>query len=68
VSGWSCPYLDLRADWCRRLDAACVLGRKGCVLPRNLRYAVPPEERVQEKNRKSSPSTTLKPRRSGDRR
>lgn len=46
MSGWSCPHHEPEADRCRRLDAACILGRKGCVLPRRFRHAVPPDERV----------------------
>lgn len=45
MSSWSCPFFDEKGDWCRRLDAACVPGRGGCVLPRNLRFAVPPSQR-----------------------
>jgi hypothetical protein len=67
MSSWSCPHFDPPSDSCRRLDAACVLGRKGCVLPRTLRFAVPPEERVPpKKNAKTSPAplkpVTRKPR------
>lgn len=46
MSSWSCPHLDETHDFCRRLMVSCVPGRKGCVLPKNLKFAVPPEQRV----------------------
>lgn len=46
MSGWSCPYFDEPNDSCRRLNSGCVPGRKGCVLPANLRFAVSPEQRL----------------------
>jgi hypothetical protein len=49
MSSWSCPYFDEVNDWCRRLNTDCVPGRKGCILPCNLRYAVSPEERAIKK-------------------
>lgn len=51
MSSWSCPYFDEQKDWCRRLKVECVPGRKGCILPKNLRFAVPPEERIIAKKR-----------------
>ncbi len=48
MSSWSCPHFDEQAEYCRRLKTDCVPGRKGCVLPKNLRFAVPPEQRVAE--------------------
>lgn len=56
MSSWSCPHFDDRNDWCQRLNVACVPGRKGCVLPSNLQFAVPPDERVAAE--KSAHSTT----------
>ncbi len=49
MSSWSCPYFDEKHDWCRRLNIDCVPGRKGCVLPKNLTYAVDPEIRAEQK-------------------
>lgn len=45
MSGWSCPYFDEKTDWRRRLNTDCVPRRKGCILPKNLTYAVDPEIR-----------------------
>ena len=39
MSSWACPHLDPQSNRCRRLDTACVLGRKGCILPRKLSFA-----------------------------
>ena len=47
---WECPHLDQSDDNCRRLKQPCVPGRKGCTLPKNLKFAVPPEVRVAEVN------------------
>ena len=47
MSSWSCPYLDEQNDTCRRLKTDCVPGRRGCVLPGNMRFAVSAEERVK---------------------
>ncbi len=55
MSSWSCPYFRERTDHCERLHTECVPGRKGCVLPRNLRFAVPPEQRIE---RVEKPSTS----------
>lgn len=57
MSSWSCPHLDERTDNCRRLKVPCVPGRKGCVLPNNLRYAVPPEQRVLRAGRADAGSS-----------
>lgn len=45
---WECPHLDQSDDTCRRIKQSCVPGRKGCALPKNLKFAVPPEERVEK--------------------
>jgi len=47
MSSWSCPYLDEKNDFCRRLKTDCVPGRRGCILPVNIRFAVSAEERVK---------------------
>lgn len=57
MSSWSCPHLDMQADWCRRLNAACVLGRKGCVLPRTLRFAKAPQARAGSSDGDTAPVT-----------
>jgi hypothetical protein len=49
MSSFSCPHFDLANDWCLRLDADCVPGRRGCVLSGRARFVVPAEERVRER-------------------
>lgn len=46
MSSWSCPYLDEKTDYCRRLKTDCVPGRRGCILPKNINFAVSAEERI----------------------
>ncbi|MFW6032847.1 MAG: hypothetical protein ACOCTI_05695 [Phycisphaeraceae bacterium] len=55
MSSWSCPHFDEQRDGCRRTNVDCVPGRKGCVLPGNLRFAVPPDQRMREKQRDQPP-------------
>ncbi len=55
---WECPHLEQSDDSCRRLKQACVPGRKGCALPRNLKFAVPPEVRLAEMTQKNNQSKT----------
>jgi hypothetical protein len=61
MSSWSCPHLDEKSDYCRRLKTDCVPGRRGCILPANMTFAVPPEERIkrleERKRRKPGPNT-----------
>lgn len=59
MTSWSCPHLDEKAEYCRRLKTDCVPGRPGCVLPKNLRFAKSPEERIAE--RKTGRPSTGKP-------
>lgn len=62
MSSWSCPHFDEANDFCRRLKTDCVPGRRGCVLPRNITFAVPAEERVrrleERKRREAGPNGT----------
>ncbi len=46
---FSCPHFRFEDDWCLRLKADCVPGRKGCVLAGNTVFAVPAEVRVRER-------------------
>ncbi|MCC7407167.1 MAG: hypothetical protein IT442_03795 [Phycisphaeraceae bacterium] len=64
MSSWSCPHLDERTEFCRRLGTDCVPGRPGCVLPSNLVFAVPLEERlraVKKKIDRHSPAAAQTP-------
>lgn len=56
MSSWSCPHFDEAADHCRRVKAACVPGRKGCILPKNLVFATPPQLRVQQREAQAPPT------------
>lgn len=47
MSSWSCPHFDEKTDACRRLKTDCVPGRPGCILPRDLEFAVPPDQRIR---------------------
>lgn len=57
MSSWSCPHLDEKDEYCRRLKTDCVPGRGGCVLPKNLRFAVSPEERIAKLKARRKPNT-----------
>lgn len=46
---FSCPHFRLNDEWCLRLNTDCIPGRRGCILPKDTVYAVPPEVRVREK-------------------
>ncbi|MCC6581726.1 MAG: hypothetical protein IT440_14940 [Phycisphaeraceae bacterium] len=48
MSSWSCPHVAEDADHCRRTRRPCVPGRPGCVLPDNLRYALPLATRIAQ--------------------
>lgn len=49
MSSFSCPHIDLVADYCLRLKTDCVPGRPGCVLPKNTGFLLPVEERLRRK-------------------
>ena len=51
---WECPHLDQSDDSCHRLKQACVPGRKGCTLPKHLKFAVPLEERLAKVSKDES--------------
>lgn len=46
---FSCPHFRPNDEHCLRLNTVCVPGRRGCVLPASVVYAVPAEVRVREK-------------------
>ena len=46
---FSCPHINERDEFCRRLNTDCVPGRPGCVLQHNSKFAVPVEERLRMK-------------------
>ncbi|MCC7476129.1 MAG: hypothetical protein IT425_12095 [Pirellulales bacterium] len=49
MSSFYCPHLDIDQDWCDRINDLCVPGRPGCVLCKNSVFAVPWQERLEEK-------------------
>lgn len=57
MSSFSCPHFDLANDWCLRLNADCVPGRRGCVLGGRARFIVSAEERVREREAQRRLST-----------
>jgi hypothetical protein len=58
---WECPHLDQQDDTCRRLKQACVPGRPGCALPKNLVFAVPAEVRLAELSQQAQAQQTVGP-------
>jgi hypothetical protein len=59
MSSWACPHLDEKSDYCQRLKTECVPGRRGCVLPTNLKFAVPPEQRTRAAGPRCTGSNNL---------
>lgn len=47
-----CPHFDIETEQCLRLDVECVPGRSGCVLGRKTVFAVPPEQRLQDRSKR----------------
>jgi hypothetical protein len=47
MSSFACPHFDGANNWCLRLNADCVPGRRGCVLAGKATFVLPPEERVR---------------------
>ena len=43
---FSCAHIDLDTEFCRRLQCACVPGRRGCVLRGKVTFAIPAEKRI----------------------
>ncbi|MCC6681455.1 MAG: hypothetical protein IT445_11195 [Phycisphaeraceae bacterium] len=60
MSSWSCPHLRERTDHCERLHTSCVPGRPGCILPQNLQYAVPPQQRLKQLEKASASQTPVR--------
>jgi hypothetical protein len=57
MSSFSCPHYDVNRDWCERIGDLCVPGRPGCVLYQNSVFAVPWQERLEEKRRLAEESS-----------
>ncbi len=49
MCSFSCPHLQMEEDFCMRVQAECVPGRPGCVLRHNSVFAIPWEQRLEEK-------------------
>lgn len=51
MSSFYCHHFDIDREWCERIGDLCVPGRPGCVLYQNSVFAVPWQERLEEKRR-----------------
>ncbi|MBM3887902.1 MAG: hypothetical protein FJ388_02125 [Verrucomicrobia bacterium] len=47
MSSFACPHFDAAQEACHLLKTDCVPGRRGCVLRRKSKFAVPAEERIR---------------------
>lgn len=51
MGSFSCPFKKVKERYCMRLDAECVPGRPGCVLPDDTNFNVDWEERLEKRER-----------------
>ncbi|MDA3961932.1 MAG: hypothetical protein PF961_14170 [Planctomycetota bacterium] len=49
MSSYSCPHYDFAQDACRRVKAACVPARTGCVLRGKVATTYDPDRRARER-------------------
>ncbi|PLY02500.1 MAG: hypothetical protein C0622_05460 [Desulfuromonas sp.] len=49
---FSCPNYDYAKDFCQKLKAPCVLGRKGCVLEGKVALSEYAQKRLEEEEAK----------------